>query len=70
MLSSVQFYALGDAWVGGWGLVFFAYPERICRMFGLKKPTPKRVKLVKIIGGVELALLLIGGLSVAMFGLR
>jgi hypothetical protein len=70
MLSSAQFYALSVVWVGGLGFMFFSYPELVCRMFRVKNPTPKRLKLVKITGAVELALLFVGSLSVAIFGLN
>jgi len=49
-------YALGVVWVGGWGFMFFAYPELVCRIFRVKNPTLKRLKLIKITGAVELVL--------------
>jgi hypothetical protein len=27
MISQAQMYALAVVWVGGWGFMFFAYPE-------------------------------------------
>ena len=56
MISQVQMYDLGVVWVGGWGFMFFAYPELVCRIFRVKNPTPKRLKLIKITGAVELVL--------------
>jgi hypothetical protein len=68
MISTAQMYALGVIWVGGWGFVFFSFPEVVCRIFRLKNPTPKRLKLIKIIGAVELAIVFVASLGYAIIG--
>ena len=68
MISQVQMYALGVVWVGGWGFMFFAYPELVCRIFRVKNPTPKRLKLIKITGAVELDLVFSASIGYAIFG--
>jgi len=62
-------FALGVVWVGGWGFLFFAYPEIVCRIFRVKNPTPKRLKLIRTTGAIELALVFIGAVGVAIFGI-
>jgi len=56
--------------VGGWGLVFFSFPEVVCRIFRLKNPTPNRLKLIKIIGAVELAIVFVASLGYALIGFQ
>jgi hypothetical protein len=68
MISQAQVYALGVAWVGGWGFMFFAYPELVCRIFRVKNPTPKRLKLIKITGAIELAIVFIASIGCAIWG--
>jgi hypothetical protein len=68
-MSQIQAYALGNVWVGGWGFLFFVYPELVCRLFRIRNPTPRRVKMIKITGAVELALVFTGSIFVAIFGL-
>jgi hypothetical protein len=70
MISTAQMYALCVAWVGGWGLVFFSFPEVVCRIFRLKNPTPNRLKLIKIIGAVELAIVFVASLGYALIGFQ
>jgi hypothetical protein len=48
--------------------MFFAYPELVCRLFKVKNPTPKRLRIMKIIGAIELGLTLISSVLVAIFG--
>jgi hypothetical protein len=55
MLSSEQMSALGVIWVGGWGFLFFDYPQIVCRIF-FREPTPKRLRNIRIMGAVELAI--------------
>ncbi len=68
MISQVQMYALGVVWVGGWGFMFFAYPELVCRIFRVKNPTLKRLKLIKITGAVGLVLVFSASIGYAIFG--
>ena len=70
MISQAQIYALGVVWVGGWGFMFFVYPELLCRIFGVKNPTLKRLKLIKITGAVELAIVFTASILYAIFGFR
>lgn len=68
MISFVRLYALGILWVGGWGFLFFAYPELVCRLFRVKNPTPKRVKVIRITGAIELGRAFTSAVLVAIFG--
>ena len=68
MISQVQMYALGVVWVGGWGFMFFAYPELVCRIFRVKNPTLKRLKLIKITEAVGLVLVFSASIGYAIFG--
>ena len=68
MISQAQMYALAVVWVGGWGFMFFAYPELVRRIFRIKNPTPKRLKLIKITGAVELFLVFSASIGYAIFG--
>jgi len=68
MISQAQMYALGVVWVGGWGFMFFAYPELVCQIFRVKNPTPKRLKFIKITGAVELVLVFSASIGYAIFG--
>ncbi len=70
MISQAQLYALGVVWVGGWGFLFFTYPALVCRIFRVKNPTPKRLKLIKITGAVELAIVFTASVLCAIFGFR
>jgi hypothetical protein len=70
MISQAQIYALGVVWVGGWGFMFFVYPELVCRIFRVKNPTLKRLKLIKITGAVELAIVFTASILCAIFGFR
>jgi len=70
MISQAQSYALSVAWVGGWGFLFFTYPEGLCRIFRMKSPTPKRIKLIRITGAIELAIVFISSILCAIFGFR
>jgi hypothetical protein len=70
MISQAQMYALGVVWVGGWGFLFFTYTDLVCRIFRVKNPTPKRLKLVKITGAVELAIVFTASILCAIFGFR
>lgn len=70
MISQAQMYALGVVWVGGWGFLFFTYPELVCRIFRVRNPTPKRLKLMKITGAVELAIVFTASILCAIFGFR
>jgi hypothetical protein len=70
MLSHAQMYALCVVWVGGWGFVFFSFPEVGCRIFRLKDRTPKRLRLVKIIGAIELAIVFVACAGYAILGFR
>jgi hypothetical protein len=68
MISQAQLYALGVVWVGGWGFMFFAYPELVCRIFRVKNPTPKRLKFIKIMGAVELGIVFTASIGYAIWG--
>jgi hypothetical protein len=68
MISEVRLFALGVIWVGGWGFLFFAYPEFVCKLFRAKNPTPKRLKFMKITGAIELALVFLSAVGIAIFG--
>jgi hypothetical protein len=57
-------------WVGGWGFLFFTYPETVCRIFRVKKPTPQQLKLVRTTGAIELVLVFLGALGIAIFGTK
>ena len=70
MIPREQVFALGVVWVGGWGFLFFTYPALVSRIFRVKNPTPKRLKAIKIMGAVGLALIFISAISYAMFGLN
>jgi hypothetical protein len=70
MISQAQMYALGVVWVDGWGFLFFTYPELVCRIFRVKNPKPKRLKLIKITGAVELAIVFTASILCAIFGFR
>jgi hypothetical protein len=70
MISQAQMYAAGVAWVGGWGFLFFSYPEVVCRIFRVRNPTSKRLKLMKIMGAVELAMIFTVSILCAIFGFR
>ncbi len=70
MISDAQFFALGVVWVGGWGFVFFTWPEKVCQLFRVRPFSEKRVRLAKVMGGIGLALTFISALSVAIFGLN
>jgi hypothetical protein len=70
MISQAQMFALGVAWVGGWGFLFFTNPAFICRLSRIKNPTAKRLKLVKVVGAVELSLVFTGLILTAIFGLN
>jgi len=48
--------------------MFFAYPELVCRIFTVKYPTPKRLKLIKITGAVELAIVFSASIGCAIWG--
>jgi hypothetical protein len=70
MISQAQMYALSVVWVGGWGFLFFTYPELVCRIFRVKNPTPKKLKLIKIMGAVELAIVLTASILYGILGFR
>ena len=70
MISQAQIYALGVVWVGGWGFLFFTYPELVCRIFRVNNPTLKRPKLIKITGAVELAIVFTASILCAILGFR
>ena len=70
MISQTQIHVLIVVWVGGWGFLFFAYPELVCRIFRLKNPTPKRLKFIKITGAVELGIVFTAFVAYAIFGFR
>ena len=53
--------------VGGYGLLLFAYPESALRIFK-QNPTPNKIKLAKVVGAIELALVLTGFLAYAIAG--
>jgi hypothetical protein len=57
MLSQEQMFALSVIWVGGWGFLFFHYPEALCRLFH-RETTPKRLRLMRIMGAIGLILTL------------
>jgi hypothetical protein len=59
VLSREQMLAFGVVWVGGMGLVFFLHPEVICRMFK-QDPTPRRLRIIHVIGAVELWIVFCG----------
>jgi len=63
-----RFFSLAVAWVGGWGFLFFSYPQLVCRIGRVKVPTPRRLKLIKMTGAVELAILLASCILVGIFG--
>ena len=69
MISQVRMFALGTAWVGGWGFLFFTNPQLICKLFRVKDPTPKRLRAIKITGAIELALVFTGCVLTAVFGM-
>jgi hypothetical protein len=69
MISYGRLFALGIAWVGGWGFLFFNNPEFICRLGGVKAPTIQRLRMVKTIGAIELAVAFTSCLLTAIFGL-
>ena len=56
MMSELQMFALGVIWVGGWGFLFFEYPELMCRLFRVQNPTPKRLRFARVMGAVELGI--------------
>ncbi len=68
MNSFVRLYALGIVWVGGGGFLFFAYPEVVCRLFRMKNPTPKRLRIMRITGAIELGLTFSSAVVVVIFG--
>jgi hypothetical protein len=68
MISEVRLFALGVIWVGGWGFLFFAYPEIVCKLLRAKNPTPKRLRLMRITGAIELALVFLSAVGIAIFG--
>jgi hypothetical protein len=69
MISEARLFALAVAWVGGWGFLFFTYPQLICRFGRVKNPTPKRLRIVKVTGAVELAIVFTSCVLTALFGL-
>ncbi len=69
MISETRLFALGVAWLGGWGLLFFIDPKLICRLGRVRNPTLQRLRIVKTIGAVELALAFASCALVAVFGL-
>ena len=69
-MSPIQINAIGMAWVGVWGFLFFVYPQFACRLFRVRNPTPARLKMVRIIGAIELALVVSGLVLTAIFGLE
>lgn len=69
MISEARFFALAVAWVGGWGFLFFTNPQLICRLGRIKNPTSKRLRIIKIMGAVELAIVFTSCVLTAVFGL-
>jgi len=67
MLSELQMFALGVIWVGGWGFLFFEYPEFTCRMFR-KKPTEKWLRFSRITGAVELGIVFTSAVLTFVWG--
>jgi hypothetical protein len=68
MISQARVFALGIAWVGGWGFLFFTNPQLICRIGRVKNPTAQRLKAIKIIGAVELGLVFVSCILTAILG--
>jgi hypothetical protein len=69
MISESRFFALAIAWVGGWGFLFFNNPQLICRLGRVRNPTLRRLRMVKIIGAIELAIVFTSCILTAVFGL-
>jgi hypothetical protein len=69
MISQIRMFALGIAWVGGWGFLFFTNPQLSCKLFRIKNPTPKRLRAIKITGAIELALVFTSCVLTAVFGM-
>ena len=67
MISHEQGFALGVIWVGGWGFLFFNYPASICRM-SRQEATPKRLRLIRIIGAIELVIVLCSAMAEFVWG--
>jgi hypothetical protein len=57
--------ALAGLLVGGYALLSFAYPELALRTFK-QNPTPNKIKFAKVVGPIELALVLAGFLAYAI----
>ena len=70
MISQTRLFALGVAWVGGWGFLFFTNPQLICRLGRVKNASPKKLRMIKATGAVELAIVFVSCLLTAVFGLR
>ena len=68
MMSKLQMFALGVFWVGGWGFLFFEYPELMCRIFRVKNPTPKRLRFARVMGAVELGIVFTGAVLTFVWG--
>jgi hypothetical protein len=57
-------------WVGGFGFLFFAFPEAACRIFRVENAAPGTLKAVRIFGGISITLVLIGALGYAIWFFR
>ena len=70
MISQARMFALGVAWVGGWGFLSFTNPGLICRLSRVKHPTAKRLKFIKVVSAVNLFLVFASAILTAIFGLN
>jgi hypothetical protein len=66
-MSTIQFYALGLIWVGGWGFLFFAHPAAMCRLARIEA-TPSRLRRIRNIGAIELAGVYLSAVAVFIAG--
>ena len=67
-MTELQFFALGVLWVGGWSFLFFDYPAVACRLLFHAPPTPKRLRLMRKMGAVGLAILFLSALGEVLAG--
>lgn len=54
MVSQLQMFSLGVLWVGGWSFILFEYPRIACRVLRDKTPTEKRLRHMRMMGGIGL----------------
>jgi hypothetical protein len=66
-MSNTLAHAIAMLWVGGFGLLFFAFPETACRVFRVQNPTPRSFRAVKIFGGIAILSVLVGALVYAIW---